>query len=166
MKRKLVKKLASVAAAAILLFAGCGPQASAASHVGPAADFSDAYSSSDTWVIYWYLCGTDLETEGGAASADLRELQKVSLPPNVKVVIQTGGANQWHTNGIPARGTGRFVYDSDGLHSLGSVSDVDMGTGAGLADFLRFGKDNYPADHKVFVFWNHGGGSIAESLGR
>ena len=160
MKRKLAKKLASLAAAALFLLPGCGSENNAASHTRSGADFSNTYNASDSWVVYWYLCGTDLETEDGAASLDLEELQKVKLPPNVKVVIQTGGANQWHTDGIPSRGTGRFVYDSDGLHSLGATPDTDMGTGAGLADFLRFGKDNFDADHRVFVFWNHGGGSV------
>ncbi len=168
MKRKLCRKLAALAVSALLLLPGCGTETSTVtrshanaitrSHTG--ADFSSSYNASDTWVIYWYLCGTDLETQYGAASADLQELQRVRLPSNVSVVIQTGGANQWHTDGIPSRGTGRFVYDADGLHSLGSAPDANMGSGNGLADFLRFGKDNFDADHKVFVFWDHGGGSV------
>ena len=160
MKRKLAKKMMSVAAAAFLLFAGCGAQVFAASHTGPGADFSNIYNASDTWVVYWYLCGTDLETESGAASLDLEELQKVNLPPNVKVVIQTGGAYQWHTDGVPDEGTARFLYDSNGMHRLGPTPNADMGTESSLEDFLRFGKDNYSADHSVFVFWNHGGGSV------
>ena len=159
MKRKLCKKLAAFAAAGLFFLAGCGSE-SGATHARQGADFTNAYSASDSWVVYWYLCGTDLESENGAASLDLEELQKVSLPPNVKVVIQTGGANRWHTDGIPARGTARFVYDENGLHNLGGVPDADMGTGAALADFLRFGKENFSADHSVFVFWNHGGGSV------
>ena len=162
MKRKLIKKLASVAAATLLFITGCGsePGSASQSHVRMAADFSDAYSASDTWVVYWYLCGTDLESQNGAASDDLAELQRVSLPPNVKVVIQPGGANQWHTDGIPSRSAGRFLYDTGGLHSLGTFPDVNMGSGDGLADFLRFGKENFSADHSVFVFWDHGGGSV------
>ena len=160
MKRKLCKKLAALAVSAFFLLVGCGSDMSAASYARAGADFSDSYNASDTWVIYWYICGTDLETEFGAASEDLAELQKVKLPPNVKVVIQTGGANQWQTEGIPTRGVGRFVYDADGLRSLGTAADADMGTGAGLSDFLRFGKENFSADHRVFVFWDHGGGSV------
>ncbi len=159
MNRRLTKKLASFAVAALLMFTGCGSDNNAASHVRTGADFSSPYSADDTWVVYWYLCGTDLETENGAASLDLEELQQVRLPANVKVVIQTGGAYQWHTDGVPAGGTGRFLYDSEGLHSLGSTPDANMGSGSGLADFLRFGKDNFSADHRAFVFWNHGGGS-------
>lgn len=160
MTRKICKKLAALAVSAFFLLAGCGSDMSAASHTKAGAEFSNAYNASDTWIVYWYLCGTDLETDQGAASADLEELQKVKLPPNVKVVIQTGGANRWQTSGIPTHATGRFVYDSDGLRSLGTTADTDMGTGAGLADFLRFGKENFSADHSVFVFWDHGGGSV------
>ena len=161
MKRKLIKKLASVAAATLLFITGCGsePGSASQSHVRMAADFSDAYSASDTWVVYWYLCGTDLESQNGAASEDLAELQRVSLPPNVKVGIQAGVAHEWHTRGIPARGTARLLYDADGLHDLGPTPNADMGTGAALQDFLRFGKENFSADHSVFVFWDHGGGS-------
>lgn len=34
--------------------------------------------SAETWGVYWYLCGSDLETLGGAASADLEELEVIS----------------------------------------------------------------------------------------
>ena len=45
----------------------------------------------DDWAIYWYLCGSDLESEGGCATEDISELLDVELPDNVKVVIETGG---------------------------------------------------------------------------
>ena len=41
-----------------------------------------------SWAVYWYLCGSDLESEGGFAT----ELLEVALPENVTVVIETGGA--------------------------------------------------------------------------
>ena len=34
----------------------------------------------ETWAIYWYLCGSDLESEGGFATGDLSELLEVELP--------------------------------------------------------------------------------------
>ena len=39
-----------------------------------------AYQSTDTWTIYWYVCGTDLESKSGAASADIQELLQVQPP--------------------------------------------------------------------------------------
>ena len=35
------------------------------------AQFPDVYSRDDTWLLSWYICGSDLESEYGAASADL-----------------------------------------------------------------------------------------------
>ena len=80
MNRKLKKALASLAAAALLFsVAGCGGDGGSSSGVSGStaytrsgANFSSTYNSSDTWVVYWYLCGTDLESENGAASLDLQ----------------------------------------------------------------------------------------------
>ena len=46
MKRKLAKKLASLAVAALFLLPGYGSEANAASHTRPGADFSNAYNAS------------------------------------------------------------------------------------------------------------------------
>ncbi len=124
-------------------------------------NFQDAYNKDDTWLIHWYLCGTDLETRFGAASADLEELMQVKLPPNVKVLIEAGGAKKWKNSSVPNGKTVRLLYDSDGIHELGKVKGADMGDTNTLAEFLRYGKENYQADHHVFIFWDHGGGSMA-----
>ena len=42
-----------------------------------------------------YLCGSDLETNGGFATIDLSEMMEVPLPEDVNVIIQTGGAAVW-----------------------------------------------------------------------
>lgn len=36
-----------------------------------------------------------------------------------------------------------------------------MGDPATLKDFLKYGEENYQADHKMLLFWNHGGGSVS-----
>lgn len=41
----------------------------------------DAPGAADgSWAVYWYLCGSDLESEGGFATSDLSELMEVELP--------------------------------------------------------------------------------------
>lgn len=117
------------------------------------------YGQNDTWLIYWYVCGTDLESKYGAASADLSELTQVKLPPNVKVLIETGGAKAWQAENIPANAVARWLYDSNGVQLLQELPDADMGAPGTLTDFLRYGKENFAADHRVFIFWDHGGGS-------
>jgi len=123
------------------------------------ANFADAYDPNDTWLVYWYICGSDLESEGGAASDDIEEMLKTQLPDNVKVLIQAGGANEWKNAFVKAGRTNFLLYDKDGFHELGTAEDRNMGAAETLAGFLQYGKDNFPADHKVFIFWDHGGGS-------
>lgn len=115
---------------------------------------------SGTWSIYWYLCGSDLETNYGCATQDLMELMEVTLPENVRVVIQTGGAKEWQNNVVNADILQRYVYDSTGLTLVDELPPASMGDTATLTDFLRFCKTYYPAEHTAVLFWNHGGGSV------
>ena len=57
-----------------------------------------SHARGETWAVYLYLCGSDLETSFGAATSDLVEAAQVWLPPNVKHVVQTGGALEWHND--------------------------------------------------------------------
>lgn len=119
-------------------------------------------TSADTeWAVYWYLCGSDLESNYGAATNDLAELMEVELPETVKVVIQTGGASIWQNDVINADKLGRYVYDHNGLQLIEELPSASMGDAQTLGDFLAFGKENYPAKRTAVVFWNHGGGSVS-----
>lgn len=158
MKKRIGWRSIIVLMLMFVFLAGCSSKASnGISHAE--AEFSNVYKSNDTWLVYWYVCGSDLESEKGAASADLAELMQVKLPPNIKVLIETGGAKTWQTAGIKAQAVQRWLYDSEGLHLLQELPDADMGSRDTLTDFLRYGKDKFSADHRVFIFWNHGGGS-------
>lgn len=115
-----------------------------------------------SWAIYWYLCGSDLESGGGFATSDLREMMEVDLPENVTVVVQTGGAAQWQNRAVDPDAIQRFVYSSDSRMELVDTQPLSsMGSSETLADFLSFCLENYPAEHKAVIFWNHGGGSAS-----
>ena len=116
--------------------------------------------AAETWAVYWYLCGSNLESEDGAASADLAELLKARLPDNVKVIIQTGGASKWHRPDISPKHISRYIYQGGKLELLARLPQASMGDEKTLTSFLAFCKEKYSADHQVFVFWDHGGGSI------
>ena len=114
----------------------------------------------ETWAIYWYLCGSDLESDYGLATDDLLELLAVDLPDNIKIIIQTGGANQWQNNMMDADYSERYVYDSDGLTLISQENALNMGQMDTFADFLAFADENYKADRRAILFWNHGGGTV------
>ena len=79
------------------------------------------------WAIYWYLCGSDLESKHGAASLDIDEMLAVKLPEHVKVVIETGGAAGWKNGKVKEDVLTRFVYDQNGLKKVGTKELSNMG---------------------------------------
>lgn len=117
-------------------------------------------SAQETWAIYWYLCGSDLETRSAAASKDLAELLRARLPDNVTVVIQTGGAQTMASQRDQFPAYRKVRLSRRKLEHVDKLPQASMGDWKTLASFLDFCKKNYPADHQVFVFWDHGGGSI------
>ena len=114
-----------------------------------------------SWSIYWYLCGSDLESDGGFATGDLSELLEVQLPEDVNVVIETGGASVWQNDVVDASKLQRWVYNSEGLQLIDEQPSASMGQAQTLADFLQFAKTNYPAERTAVLFWNHGCGSVS-----
>ena len=95
-----------------------------------------------------------------AASVDIEELMAVTLPENVKIVLQPGGAMGWGNNMINPNRTQRFVYDSEGMHKVYEEHLSNMGHPQTLVDFLSFCEEEYPADHTMVLFWNHGGAAF------
>lgn len=113
------------------------------------------------WVFYWYLCGSDLETEYGSATDDIFEMLAVDLPENVQIVVQTGGAYDWWNDFVTPDKTQRFLIDSTGIKMVDEQPEANMGDADTLADFLTFCNTNFPANNVGVVLWNHGGGSVA-----
>ncbi len=121
----------------------------------------EAAQGQESWAIYWYLCGSDLESGGGFATQDLEEMLQVKLPENVKVIIQSGGSKEWKNELMDPAYLERFVFDSNGLTKVSQEPSASMGSPDTLSSFLRFAATDYPADHEAVIFWNHGGGSVA-----
>ena len=114
-----------------------------------------------TWTIFVYLCGSDLESGGGMGTDDLNEMMSAEIGSNVKFVIETGGASEWYNGDVDSGRLQRFLITEGQMEEVGSVEKANMGDTAVLTDFLRWGMNEYPAEHMGLVFWNHGGGSIS-----
>lgn len=113
-----------------------------------------------SWSIYWYLCGSDLETESACGTIDMLEMFDVELPENVRVIIQTGGACQWQNEFVDENKLCRYVYEGSDLFLDDSQPSASMGDPQTLYDFIKYADAAYPAEHKALIFWNHGGGSL------
>lgn len=113
-----------------------------------------------TWTVFVYMCGTDLESDGGYATADLQEMIDATQGDNLKFVIQTGGTNSWENSKVDDSKVQRFVIENHDMKKIENTSLSNMGSAKTLADFLEWGVSTYPSEKMGLVFWNHGGGSI------
>ena len=130
------------------------------------ADYGDVSWEPGSWAIYWYLCGSDLESgggkpgRGGMATLDLEEMLQCTLPDNVTVVIETGGAIKWQNDIISNEALERYVYQGNELRRMETLPSASMGSPDVLADFLQYCNKNYPAEKQAVLLWDHGGGSL------
>lgn len=104
---------------------------------------------SGTWSIFLYLCGSNLETNMGAAGKNLDELLASDIPDNVHVIIQTGGAKKWRSHGISAGEIGRYSVRDGELTLLESLPSANMGEGGTLESFLSWGGGQLPCRENV-----------------
>ena len=109
--------------------------------------------------LYLYLCGSDLESEHGLASANLDELIGAQAPDEVSVIVQTGGSTSWRAHDIDPDKLQRFEVRDGSLHLIEEQESQSMGNPDTLRDFLTWGSQNYPAERNILVLWDHGGKS-------
>ena len=50
-----------------------------------------AAEKSNNWLVYWYICGSNLERDYHSATLKISDIEQVKLPPNVKVLIYASG---------------------------------------------------------------------------
>ncbi len=117
----------------------------------------------DKVTVMVYICGSDLESEHGMATADLNEMLHADLDDDkVNIIVETGGAKKWNNTVISNKTNQRYRVTSKGLQILdknvGAKSMVDPNT---LVDFIRFCADHYEANRYMLILWDHGGGAIS-----
>ncbi len=129
-------------------------------------DLRDFYTTpvgdgSDMHTIMMYMIGSDLESEGGAASFDIDEMLDATLTNNVRIALMTGGSTYWYNEEISGDTCQYWLIQHGTLilmeERVGLVSMVESET---LSDFINFSAENFPADRYHLIMWNHGGGTM------
>lgn len=128
-------------------------------------------SSQDAYTILLYVCGSNLESDNGYATTDLKEIVAAgALPEGVNIVVETGGSTSWSSTSknitsdrtsIPKALTRWTLNSSAKLEKVSAnqqPSDSSMGESSTFESFLEWGLTNYPADKTGVILWNHGGG--------
>ena len=116
----------------------------------------------DQVTIMVYMCGTDLESRSGMATRDLMEMTKASIGDNVRIVVYTGGCSKWNNQVIRSDVNQIYEVVSGGLKCVNQNAGSDsMTKPATLTSFIKWCEQNYPANRKELIFWDHGGGSVS-----
>ena len=162
--------LACILSLSCLGLAGCADETPAGAPAGVSgtdlstAGLRDYYvdvASAKSATVMVYMCGSDLESGYGAASADIEEMLEADLDDNVNVVLETGGASEWSFSPEADPSTRQRWVLEDGEASL--VQDAGEGTMLDedeVTDFCSWAAKEYPADRYILIFWDHGGGTI------
>jgi len=134
--------------------------ATSASGTGRDPRVTPVGNGEDQVTIMVYMCGSDLESDGGAATADINEMLYATQSEQVHVVLQTGGASEWQNNVIDANTTQRWLTTENGLELLDDAGQQNMTDPQTLKEFVQFCADKYPANRNILVLWDHGGGTL------
>ena len=145
MKRFTGKWAAAVLIAALLILALSGA----------AAEQMKKYT------VMRYVCGADLERDHGQESASMADILASRYnTEEINVIALLGGTPRWAGNRFDP---GVLNVVSVSGRRPGKVDEMPLGAmsdPATLTAFLRYCRENYPAEHYILVICDHGGGPL------
>ena len=103
------------------------------------------YDHSSTYTLMVYLCGSDLESSWGLATADLREMiEGYNGNESVNIIVQTGGSYFWHNYSVKGDSCQRFKVTRNTIELIDdTLGDRPMNEGKTLSDFISYTAANY-----------------------
>ena len=114
----------------------------------------------NSWTFLIYMNGSNLESRNQFATKNINSM--LSAKPeneNINVVILTGGTKEWHSQDISQDSITYSVINNKGFQKLRSLENTSIADSVVLADFIAYGKNNFPAERYALIFWNHGTGA-------
>ena len=108
-----------------------------------------------------YMIGGDLETDSGAAAADLLELAH-PLPEQIRAFVRIGGAKKFWLPGLTDGHMQDLTLRNGQWTILEDQPKQSMSKSFCLEDFIRRYADD--RGHNILILWGHGDG-IHSSLG-
>ena len=113
-----------------------------------------------TVTVMVYMDASDLEPEKGSATADINEMLYASLSDSVNLILCAGGTVEWQNSVMNADTNEYYQIRNSEFIFLKDAGRKDMTRPSTLTGFIRFCRDNYPADRYILIMWNHGGGAL------
>lgn len=120
------------------------------------------YSNKGKRTIMIYMIGSDLESKYLSATKDINEILNSDIDyDDINILLYTGGAKKWYTDGIPNDKQALFEIDNNGLRKIGEYdSTTDMLDLSNITFLLDYGYENYDTEYYDLILWDHGAGPI------
>ena len=116
----------------------------------------------DTVTLMVYMCGTDLESQNGMGTADIKEMLNADLGDRINLLIYTGGCSRWRNNVVSNQYNQIYLVSGGQLTRLeNNMGTASMTSPDTLTKFIQYGAKNYPANRMMLILWDHGGGSVS-----
>lgn len=142
-KRSFLKRLAGIAVAFLLTMF-----------------FAKVKAETESFTLMIYMTGSNLETEGQAASNDIQEMTEAWRPDsNIRVIVQAGGSECTGT-GVNFSKSTRLEIGEREWKTITEDAPNNMGAAATLSDFLSWAYTYAPADRYGLILWDHGAGPL------
>ena len=122
--------------------------------------FHPDYSNNKSTVVLEYIIGSDLENKLGASSYNIDQMKDATAQGDaLTFVVEAGGSQRWFTDEVPERSVGRYVIQNGKMKRTEELDTyTSMSKAEELKSFLKYAKENYPADRYMLALWDHGGG--------
>ena len=107
-----------------------------------------------TTTLLVYMCGTDLESNGGMGTYDLQEMLNANVSDKVNLIVFTGGdainvvvlaggAKEWDLEDLKGNSRTLAVIRDGYFEELQDWGKASMGSPDSLVEFLRYGLTEY-----------------------
>lgn len=120
---------------------------------------AEANQVSDMTIMV-YLCGSNLESNSGAATKDIAEMLHAGYDmERLNVLVMAGGSQYWFC-GFPSDSGNIYLLNKGRPKSVWRGEAQSMGKPETLSFFINYAREHYPAKRYGLILWDHGGGPM------
>ena len=122
--------------------------------------FACAEAAPKKLTLMVYMCGSNLESQNGAAGKDILEMLASGYDmQQVDILLMTGGSKSWSL-GFPEDKVCIYTPFRKSVRMETAYESASMGEAGTLATFLNYGYTEHPAEKYALILWDHGGGPL------
>ena len=112
-------------------------------------------------VIMVYLIGSDLESQGGAATKDIKEMIDSNFnQEDIELLVYAGGTKEWQNTAFEEKENAIYEITNADVVKRKIYEQKSMTDPNTLTEYLNYVYANYDSQKYSLIFWDHGGGPV------